>query len=1056
MGREKIAVIAMFAALVSCAVELPDPIVRFAMDAVVDGKIADISGNGRDMTLGASLYLTNGPTAGSSALYYDGTTDAWATFPCPALATRTVAFWMYREATDGPIDASVNKFPYFLSGLSTMRLMTTANTQQMRVALGTQDITANYPINGTSPTATRGEWSHYVFSVEDTGTGTDSAPVVNFSYWKNGVLQVSTANFSVSTTISVAGTAIVGNDRKSGSRPIYGALADFRVYDVALTTTQARALYVQSRRDLCGGAELLAWWPMERFVTNGVDGFVYTPDASGFNAAGRTSDMNETNGWMRLSADTVLTNGPCGTDRAVFYTGTAATWSRGKMPCGARETTWSMWINPSRNSTIFRVAGQDKNFPHLMLSEENNLRFYLQSGLEVRSLQCQTLGPSYIYPVFGTAFAARETWSHLVFVDRFEEQNGTQVHRPEVWLNGELTGVGASYREAAESSWLSVGGNITFGNTAHNNSGNRPYEGAIADIRVYGGNLTSNEIVRLYRSAAKADAGVDFAVAAETAVLRGKVAARSGKPHHAGYDGSVEWSLISAPNGVDGVAFARGSNPVTEVTLPVEGTYTFRLTVTGFDGTASSDEVNVVRVAASAGNVAPTVSVSADSADTTLAAGVSLSAAAVDPDSSPGVMRLWWSRVSGPGGVWFQNQDDAETLASFSAAGTYVLRCTAEDGQDSAYADVTVTVALDDTDLSVGLQRHWKCDVPNVLKEEVSGSTSAFTGIDYNGGMIGEGVSGYGFRNVAHTNIFLTTVNCKEGVRNTLPTNEWLTVCAWLLRETANTNSYFCAPWFAIPYTLYLDYGKYVTPKSWTQQAGLTLMQQAVGGYSSFITYDLPYSFDDRWTHVCAAVNRWEIEKSEMWVDGVKLSPASVSVAAVDGGRARDDSVRIGGMQKFDEVNGVLSPASNLTTHVVGHRTFPGTIDDVRVYVRKLSESEIKRLARKPVTTENLAPLISDASVSAPAVRRRPLAATADTFDDGNPSGAAVTCEWEVVGGDSSAVAFADASVVPAAVTFGKVGSYMLRLKVSDGERVSYGKPIAVDVLKPGITIHVH
>ena len=43
MGREKIAVIAMFAALVSCAVELPDPIVRFAMETSTPDKGSQIT-----------------------------------------------------------------------------------------------------------------------------------------------------------------------------------------------------------------------------------------------------------------------------------------------------------------------------------------------------------------------------------------------------------------------------------------------------------------------------------------------------------------------------------------------------------------------------------------------------------------------------------------------------------------------------------------------------------------------------------------------------------------------------------------------------------------------------------------------------------------------------------------------------------------------------------------------------------------------------------------------------------------------------------------------------
>ncbi len=51
-----------------------------------------------------------------------------------------------------------------------------------------------------------------------------------------------------------------------------------------------------------------------------------------------------------------------------------------------------------------------------------------------------------------------------------------------------------------------------------------------------------------------------------------------------------------------------------------------------------------------------------------------------------------WSTVSGPGTVTFANPGAASTTATFSAAGTYVLRLTGSDGSLSASDDVTVTV----------------------------------------------------------------------------------------------------------------------------------------------------------------------------------------------------------------------------------------------------------------------------------------------------------------------------------------------------------------------------
>ena len=60
--------------------------------------------------------------------------------------------------------------------------------------------------------------------------------------------------------------------------------------------------------------------------------------------------------------------------------------------------------------------------------------------------------------------------------------------------------------------------------------------------------------------------------------------------------------------------------------------------------------------------------------------------------SPPGAMTLGWTRVSGPGTVHLFRPAAAVTNATFSAAGTYVLRLTASDSVLSASDTVTVTV----------------------------------------------------------------------------------------------------------------------------------------------------------------------------------------------------------------------------------------------------------------------------------------------------------------------------------------------------------------------------
>jgi hypothetical protein len=60
---------------------------------------------------------------------------------------------------------------------------------------------------------------------------------------------------------------------------------------------------------------------------------------------------------------------------------------------------------------------------------------------------------------------------------------------------------------------------------------------------------------------------------------------------------------------------------------------------------------------------------------------------------SPSTLSTHWTEVSGPGSVTFGNDQLASTSATFSAAGTYVLRLTANDGQLSASDDVSIVVS---------------------------------------------------------------------------------------------------------------------------------------------------------------------------------------------------------------------------------------------------------------------------------------------------------------------------------------------------------------------------
>ncbi|MEJ2559487.1 MAG: Ig-like domain-containing protein, partial [Anaerolineae bacterium] len=58
----------------------------------------------------------------------------------------------------------------------------------------------------------------------------------------------------------------------------------------------------------------------------------------------------------------------------------------------------------------------------------------------------------------------------------------------------------------------------------------------------------------------------------------------------------------------------------------------------------------------------------------------------------PGTVTVTWSQLSGPGTVTFADTTAVDTAASFSLAGTYILRLTAFDGERISRDEVTITV----------------------------------------------------------------------------------------------------------------------------------------------------------------------------------------------------------------------------------------------------------------------------------------------------------------------------------------------------------------------------
>lgn len=138
-------------------------------------------------------------------------------------------------------------------------------------------------------------------------------------------------------------------------------------------------------------------------------------------------------------------------------------------------------------------------------------------------------------------------------------------------------------------------------------------------------------------------------------------------------DGSIVsylWTKQSGP--VEGIIMTPNT-PSTQLTELVQGTYTYRLTVTDNTGAVSFDEAVVVVNPAVSVNQPPVVNAGADE---TFTISKTISGTATDDGS---IASYRWTKVSGPTGLQIVTPTSNTTKLQNLKVGTYVLRLTVKD-----------------------------------------------------------------------------------------------------------------------------------------------------------------------------------------------------------------------------------------------------------------------------------------------------------------------------------------------------------------------------------------
>ncbi len=222
--------------------------------------------------------------------------------------------------------------------------------------------------------------------------------------------------------------------------------------------------------------------------------------------------------------------------------------------------------------------------------------------------------------------------------------------------------------------------------------GSPVFDGLIDDVRFHRRALSASEIAAIKNEtgtfAPTVSTGPAPAAIANTpATLNGSVSAGAGPAP------SAAWTKVSGPGNV---VFANAASPATTVTFDQPGTYVLRLTASNANGQTFaefSDTVFPETLPLPELTITnPPAPVSLNNASHALRITASVNAFEV-----PGTPAYAWTQISGPGAATFADPTVADTTASFSAPGNYVIRCTVTNAGGSDTAETGVTVASSPT-----------------------------------------------------------------------------------------------------------------------------------------------------------------------------------------------------------------------------------------------------------------------------------------------------------------------------------------------------------------------
>jgi plastocyanin len=279
-------------------------------------------------------------------------------------------------------------------------------------------------------------------------------------------------------------------------------------------------------------------------------------------------------------------------------------------------------------------------------------------------------------------------WYHVALVF---DGSLTSDQRAKLYVNGVLDKTAAETSTAIPNTTAALHIGVLAA------SGGNIFDGLIDEVRIHRRALSAAEVLAMRNETGTYGPNVSAgtppaAIANEPAALNGSAMVEAGPAP------TVLWTKISGPGNV---VFANPASAATTVTFDQDGDYVLRLTATNANGTTFADLAETVfpgtLPAPGLAITNPPAPVSIPDTDHRLRL-----TATAETYHVPGTPVFAWTMISGPGTITFANPAAADTTATFSAPGTYLLRCTATNDAGTATAQTSVTIGS--TTASIGLR----------------------------------------------------------------------------------------------------------------------------------------------------------------------------------------------------------------------------------------------------------------------------------------------------------------------------------------------------------------